>query len=89
MKAIWKQLVTPHIDSLSLLPVDGTELADIENLQRSFTNRVPAFQHLGYWDRKAFQLSSQQRKGSMNNENLQIRNLITRKYKKYMNIFVC
>ena len=65
MKVLWKQLVQPHVDYCSQLfmPVNGAKLSDIENLQRSFTNRIPSVRHLGYWDRlKVLQLKSQQRR---------------------------
>ena len=65
MKVFWKQLVQPHIDYCSQLfmPVSGSKLSNLENLQRSFTSRIPAAQHLNYWERlKFFKLSSQQRR---------------------------
>ena len=65
MKVLWKQLVQPHIDYCSQLfmPVSGSKLSNLENLQRSFTSRIPAAQHLNYWERlKFFKLSSQQRR---------------------------
>ena len=65
MKHLWKQLVQPHIDYCSQLymPVNGGKLADIENLQRNFTTRIPSVRHLDYWARlKELKLISQQRR---------------------------
>ena len=45
------------------MPVSGSKLSNLENLQRSFSSRIPAAQHLNYWERLKFlQLSSQQRR---------------------------
>ena len=45
------------------MPVGGSKLSNLENLQRSFSSRIPAAQHLSYWERLKFlQLSSQQRR---------------------------
>ena len=65
MKTLWKQLAQPHVDYCSQLfmPVNGSNLTDLENLQRSFTNRIPEVKHLGYWERlKKLQMLSQQRR---------------------------
>ena len=45
------------------MPVNGSKLADLENLQRHFTSRIPATISMGYWERLShLQMISQQRR---------------------------
>ena len=65
MKLLWKQLVQPNIDYCSQLymPVNGSKLGELENLQRHFTSRIPSTNSLGYWERLShLQMISQQRR---------------------------
>ena len=65
MKFMWKSLVQGHIDYCSQLyfPNQSTQLEKIEDLQKSFTKKIPEVQNLDYWTRlKHLQMLSQQRR---------------------------
>jgi hypothetical protein len=52
MKHMMKTLVTPHIDYNSQLwmPIECTEIAKVEKIQRDFFRNIPALWGLNYWD---------------------------------------
>jgi hypothetical protein len=65
MKFMWKTLVQGHIDYCSQLyfPNQSSELQSIENLQKTFTKKIPEVAHLDYWTRlKHLKMFSQQRR---------------------------
>ena len=65
MKFMFKTLVQGHIDSCSqfYFPSQSTELESIENIQRSFTKKIPELYKLNYWERiKYLKMYSQQRR---------------------------
>ena len=65
MKFMWKSLVQGHIDYCSQLyfPNQSTQLEKIEDLQKTFTKKIPEVQNLDYWTRlKHLQMLSQQRR---------------------------
>ena len=53
MKFLWKSLIQGHIDYCSqlYLPSKSTELQQIENLQKWYTQKIPELKHLDYWTR--------------------------------------
>ena len=65
MKFLWKSLIQGHIDYCSqlYLPSKATELQLIENLQKSYTKKIPELANLDYWSRlRALKMYSQQRR---------------------------
>ena len=65
MKQLWKQLVQPHVDYCSQLymPVNGSKLSELENLQQNYTSRITQFRNFNYWERlKELKMFSQQRR---------------------------
>ena len=65
MKFMFKTLVQGHIDYCSQLyfPSQSTELESIENIQRSFTKKIPELYQLNYWERLSqLKMYSQQRR---------------------------
>ena len=65
MKLMWKTLVQGHIDYCSQLyqPIQTGQLQRIENLQKSFTKKIPEMKNINYWERlKCLRLNSQQRR---------------------------
>ena len=65
MKTLWRQIIQPHIDYMSqiCMPVSGSNLQRLEDLQRYFTKRVADLKQLDYWERlNRLQMSSQQRR---------------------------
>ena len=65
MKLMWKTLVQGHIDYCSQLysPNLATDLLKLENLQKSFSKKIPAVRHLNYWERlRTLKMYSQQRR---------------------------
>ena len=65
MKFLWKTLIQGHIDYCSqlYLPSKATELQQIENLQKWYSQKIPELQHLDYWaGLKALHMYSQQRR---------------------------
>ena len=65
MKLMWKSLVQGHIDYSSHLyqPLQSSDLTRIEQLQRTFTSRIPEVRELSYWNRlKTLKMNSQQRR---------------------------
>ena len=65
MKLMWKSLVQGHIDYCSQLymPIQSTEMMQLENLQKCFTKRIPEVQSLDYWQRlKYLRIYSQNRR---------------------------
>ena len=65
MKFIWKSLIQGNIDYCSqlYLPTQSHDLQQLEQLQQSFTKKIPAIRHLNYWERlKILKMNSQQRR---------------------------
>ena len=65
MKLMWKSLVQGHIDYSSQLyqPLQSSNLTRIEQIQRTFTSKIPEVRHLSYWERlRALKMNSQQRR---------------------------
>ena len=65
LKYMWKTLVQCHIDYCSQLYLPGkpADMMKIENLQRTFTRKIPEVKHLDYWQRlKYLKMLSQERR---------------------------
>ena len=64
LKQLWKQLVQPHIDYCSqMMALTTSNLADLENLQRSYLNKIPSTKDRNYWERLTeCQMLSQERR---------------------------
>ena len=65
MKFLWKSLIQGHIDYCSqlYLPSKSTEMQQIENLQKWYTQKIPELKHLDYWTRlRTLHMYSQQRR---------------------------
>ena len=65
MKFMWKTLVQGHIDYCSQLymPNQASEMMLIENLQKSFTKKIPEVRNHNYWQRLVhLKMYSQQRR---------------------------
>ena len=65
MKFMWKTLVQGHVDYCSQLymPSQASEILLIENLQKSFTKKIPEVRNLDYWQRLVYlKMYSQQRR---------------------------
>ena len=65
MKFLWKTLVQGHIDYCSQLyfPTKSSDMEKVENLQRTFTSKIPEVRSLNYWERLAhLKIYSQQRR---------------------------
>ena len=65
MKFIWKSLIQGNIDYCSqlYLPTQSNDLQQLEQLQQSFTKKIPAIRHLNYWERlQILKMNSQQRR---------------------------
>ena len=65
MKFMWKTLVQGHIDYCSQLyfPSQSCGLQNLENLQKTFTKKIPEVSHLDYWRRlKHLKMYSQERR---------------------------
>ena len=65
MKLMWKTLLKGHIDYCSQLyqPVQPGKLKRIEELQKSFTKKIPELKNKNYWERLInLKMNSQQRR---------------------------
>ena len=65
LKFVFKTLVQGHVDYCSQLyfPSQSAELEAIENIQKSFTKKIPEVSHLNYWERLTYlKMYSQQRR---------------------------
>ena len=65
MKFMWKTLIQGHIDYCSQLyfPSQSSDLQKIEQLQKTFTKKIPSIRNLNYWERlKTLKMYSQQRR---------------------------
>ena len=65
MKFMWKTYMQGHIDYCSQLwqPLQSGMLQQIENLQKSFTKKIPQIANMNYWERLTFlKINSQQRR---------------------------
>ena len=65
LKLMWKTLVQPHVDYCSQLyfPHLNSEMQKIENLQQTYTKKIPEVSHLNYWERlKMLKMYSQERR---------------------------
>ena len=65
LKSMWKSLVQGHIDYCSQLymPTQSMQMAQIENLQKCFTKKIPEVNKLNYWERlKQLKIYSQNRR---------------------------
>ena len=65
LKFMFKTLVQGNIDYCSQLyfPGQSAELESIEDIQRSFTKKIPEIHHLNYWERlNHLKMNSQQRR---------------------------
>ena len=61
---LWKSFAIPHIDYCSQLwsPSKRYLIQQLESLQKSFLNGIPAIKHLNYWEKlKALKLYSLER----------------------------
>ena len=56
MKFVWVTYIQPKIDYCSQLwgPTSGKNLTKIENLLKTFTQKVEGIRHLTYWERLKF-----------------------------------
>ena len=62
---MFKTLVQGHVDYCSQLyfPGQSSELEAIEDVQKSFTKKIPEVNHLNYWERLShLKIYSQQRR---------------------------
>ena len=65
MKCMWKTLIQGHIDYCSQLymPNQASEMLLLENLQKSFTKKIPEVRNMDYWQRlKQLKMYSQNRR---------------------------
>ena len=65
LKLLWKTLVQPHVDYCSQLyfPHLNSDMQKIENLQQTYTKKIPEVRHLNYWERlKTLKMYSQERR---------------------------
>ena len=65
LKLMWKTLVQGKIDYCSQLyfPNQSADLEKLEQLQKTFTKKIPEAQHMNYWERLKFlKMYSQQRR---------------------------
>ena len=65
LKFLFKTLVQGHVDYCSQLyfPGQSSELEAIEEIQKSFTKKIPEVNHLNYWERLShLKMYSQQRR---------------------------
>lgn len=65
MKHMWKTYMLGHRDYCSQLwqPLQSGMLQRIENLQKSFTKKIPHISHLNFWERLSYlRINSQQRR---------------------------
>ena len=65
MKLMWKTLIQGHIDYCSQLyqPVRSGKLQRIEDLQKSYTKKIPELKNMNYWERlNSLKMNSQQRR---------------------------
>ena len=65
MKFMWKTLVQGHVDYCSQLymPTQASEMLLLENLQKSYTKRIPEVRSMNYWQRLVhLRMYSQQRR---------------------------
>ena len=65
LKFLFKTLVQGHVDYCSQLyfPGQSSELEAIEEIQKSFTRKIPEVNHLNYWERLShLKMYSQQRR---------------------------
>ena len=65
MKFMWKTLVQGHIDYCSQLyfPGQSRELQQLEELQKTYTKKIPEVQNMDYWSRLRYlKMYSQQRR---------------------------
>ena len=65
LKVMWKSLVQGHIDYCSQLyfPNQSTDLEKLEDLQKTFTKKIPEVHSMNYWERiKHLKMYSQERR---------------------------
>ena len=65
LKQMWKSLIQGHIDYCSQLwqPLQSGDLQRIENLQKTYTKKIPQVRDINYWERlKVLKINSQQRR---------------------------
>ena len=65
MKHMWKTFIQGHVDFCSQLwqPVQSGEMQRVENIQKTYTKKIPTLSHLNYWDRLNYlKINSQQRR---------------------------
>ena len=65
LKQMWKSLIQGHIDYCSQLwqPLQSGDLQRIENLQKTYTKKIPQVRDINYWERlKVLKMNSQQRR---------------------------